>query len=126
MKRIVYDSTASPNAPQSPTLEVCLAEPCLYLQSPVEASGRGQEGRGSRRPHCHSRNAMPRKGTSIVMLQSYNVLPSKGDGMWLSIIWRAGGLSRGPWHSSLILPYNSEESQFPEKQTDSPGLFYSC
>lgn len=29
----------------------------------------------------------------------------------------SGELSRAPRHSSLTPPYNSEESQFPEKQT---------
>lgn len=91
-------------------------ERCRALPAPQEpcGAGRGEGGRRFRRPHCHASNATPWKDTSYYHAAKLQYAPPLGR--CNMALYPSGGPSRVPWYSSLILLYNSEQSQFPGKK----------
>lgn len=92
-------------APESPILEVSVAEPCLHCQSLAQQQKWGNRGFKDALLGLQQHHALER---SLLLCCKGTTAPKLGT--WNAVLHHSGGLSGVPWHASLIPPYNSEES----------------
>lgn len=108
------------------SLEHCSGgELCRALSASPKScgAGRGQEGKGFRRPHCHPRNTMHQTGASCCKAAKLQYAPQLGR--WNVVPHHLEDSQECPGVHLWFLLTALRTLRFLKKQTDSLGLFYN-